>query len=150
MGIKQVLQENRIPVNRYQLIIQPFNVPEVTLVSISGLEEELDAPELPDRTVRSGGRSKPVEFDIMQPTHHDLEVAAMETWYTQCKLALPGYLRLGMLTLFDEAGLLPRRRRTLPNIWLKKRAESDLEMENEGEMHVITWTCQTDQVIVTP
>lgn len=150
MGIKQVLKENRVPVNRYQLIITPFSVPDVTLVSIGGLEEELDAAELPDRTVRSGGRSKPVEFDIAQPSHHDLEVAAMEAWYAMCKLALPGYIRQGLLILFDESGLVPRRKRTLPNIWLKKRAEPDLEMDSEGDMHTITWTCQADQILVAP
>lgn len=145
MTIKNVIPEFRIPVNKYAFLAQP-GVGEITLVSIGGLEEELDAPELPDRTVRSGGRSKPLETDIVQPMHITLEVVLMETWFGLCKLSLPGYLKIGTLIQFDETGLIPRKSWTLPNCWLKKRAHSDLELENDGDMSTITWTLQADEI----
>lgn len=145
MTIKNVIPENRIPVNKYALIVQP-GVGEITLVSIGGLEEELDAPELPDRTVRSGGRAKPGETDIVQPMHITEEVNLMEAWYALCKLALPGYLKNGVLVQFDEAGRFPVKRWTLPNSWLKKRAHSDSELENDGDMSTITWTLSYDEI----
>jgi len=145
MTIKNVIPENRIPVNKYALIVQP-GIGEITLTSIGGLEEELDAPELPDRTVRSGGRAKPGETDIVQPMHITEEVALMEGWYALCKLALPGYLKNGVLVQFDESGRFPVKRWTLPNSWLKKRAHSDSELDNDGEMSTITWTLSYDEI----
>ena len=145
LAIKNQIQELRIPVNKFQLIVQP-GVGQITVISLTGLEEELDAPELPDRTIRSGGRSKPVEIDVVQPMHHTSEVLLMEAWWNLCKYSVAGYLRLGMLIQMNETGI-PTKRWTLPNIWIKKRAHSDLELENDGEMATITWTMQTDQII---
>jgi hypothetical protein len=146
MAIKNVIQVNRYPVNKYSLVVQP-GVGQILLVSISGLEEELDAPELPDRTVRSGGRSKPIEFDGVQPMHHTQEVLVMETWWGLCKLSLLGYLKLASLIHFDESGLIPTRKFTLPNIWVSKRAHTDQELENDGDMNTITWTFKADQIL---
>jgi hypothetical protein len=145
MSIKNVVQPNRVQVNKYQLIVQP-GVGSVLLVSIGGLEEELDKVDLPDRTSRSGGREKQGETEIVQPMHHDLEVLAVETWYRMCKNTLPLYLKLGILMIFDEWGS-PRKRYTLPNCWLSKRKHADLELDNDGEMATITWTMNYDQII---
>ena len=145
MAIKNVLKPNRVQVNKYQLTVQP-GVGSVLFISIGGLEEELDAVDLPDRTSRSGGREKPVEFEVVQPMHHDLEVLAMEVWWRMCKNTLPLYLKLGILVCFDEWGV-PRRKYTLPNIWISKRKHSDLELDNDGEMATITWTLKADQVV---
>lgn len=144
MAIKNVLFPNRVPVNKYMLMIQP-GVGAPVFTAIGGLEEELDAVELPDRTTRSGGRSKQVEFDVTQPMHHDVDVAAMEAWYLLGKQSLPGYLKQGTLIHQDEYGL-PRKRYTLVNLWVKKRVHSDLEMDNDGEMSTITWTMQCDRI----
>jgi len=145
MTIKNVLKENRVPVNKFELAIQP-GIGSPTFTEMSGLEEELDAAELPDRTVRSGGREKAVEFEVTQPLHHDVELAAMEAWYIACKKSLPGYLKLGVLIMFDEYGI-PRRKFTLPNLWISKRTHSDLALDNEGEMGTVRWTMKTDQVL---
>jgi hypothetical protein len=149
MTIKNVIQEVRIPANQYTLTVQP-GVGTVVLVSIGGLEKELDAPELPDRTVRSGGRGKPVETDIVQPMHHSAEVAVMELWWGLCENSILGYLKLGVLVQYDASGLIPLKRWQLPNAWLKKMALSDLEMEGDGEMSTITWTLQADDLIALP
>lgn len=148
LQIKNVIQEQRIPVNKFQLIVQP-GVGLITVVSLTGLEEELDAPELPDRTVRSGGRGKPVEFDIVQPMHHTAEVALMELWWNLCKYSLLGYIKDGTLSQFNETGI-PAKSFFLPNLWISKRAHTDLELENEGEMSAITWTMKADELMPMP
>lgn len=140
-----VLKPNRVQVNKYKLLIQP-GVGTPLFTRISGLEEELDAVDLPDRTSRSGGREKPIEFEVDQPMHHDLEVLAMEAWYRMCRHTLPLYLKLGVLMVFDEWGI-PRRRYTMPNLWISKRATSDLELDNDGEMGILTWTLKADCII---
>ena len=146
MAIKNVIDENRIQVNKYLLDLQP-GVGSVLLTAISGLEEELDSVELPDRTTRSGGRKKPVEFEVTQPMHHDLEVAKMEAWYIQCQDPVsPLHLKVGSLIQFDQQGL-PRRKFTLLNVWNRKRVHSDLELENDGDMATITWTLQADEIL---
>lgn len=145
MAIKNVLKTNRVQVNKFQLTIQP-GVGAPLFTTISGLEEELDTVDLPDRTSRSGGREKQLEFEVGQPMHHDLEVLAMEAWYRMCKATLPLYLKLGVLVLFDEWGM-PRRKYTLPNLWISKRAHSELELDNDGEMSIITWTLKADQIV---
>jgi hypothetical protein len=145
MAIKNVLKVNRVQVNKFQLTIAP-GVGSPLFTTISGLEEELDTVDLPDRTSRSGGREKQLEFEVQQPMHHDLEVLAMEAWYRMCKMSLPLYLKLGTLVLFDEWGI-PRRRYTLPNLWISKRSHSELDLDNDGEMSTITWTLKADQII---
>jgi hypothetical protein len=146
MTIKNVIQENRAQINKFELTVLP-GVGTPVFTSVSGLEEELDASELPDRTVRSGGRKKPVEFDVVQPAHHEAEVAAMEQWYKDGQDPVqPGHLKTGILTIFDTEGS-PRRVRTLPNLWNKKRVESDLDLEDDGAMHTITWTLQCDEIL---
>lgn len=145
MTIKGIIPANRIPVNKYDLVVQP-GVGTITLISIGGLEEELDAPEMPDRTVRSGGRAKPGSTDLVQPMHITAEVALMEIWYALCKHSLLGYLKLAVLIGFDETGLIPVKRWTLPGCWLMKRLHSDNELENDGDMSTITWTMSYDEI----
>lgn len=145
MAIKNVLKPNRVQANKFQLTIQP-GIGAPTFTKISGLEEELDKVDLPDRTSRSGGRSKPLEFEVEQPMHHDVEVAQMEAWYAMCKATLPGHLKLGILVLFDEWGV-PRRRRTLTNLWVGKRKDTDQDLNDEGAMSTITWTLHADEML---
>lgn len=148
MGIKNVIKENRVQINKYELTIQP-GVGTPLFISISGLEEEIDSSELPDRTVRSSGRKGPVEFDVVQPAHHDLEILAMEAWYEMGQEPiLPGYLKQGILKIYDGLGV-PRRVRTLMNLWVKKRVESDLELENTGDEATITWTLSCDEILIS-
>jgi hypothetical protein len=148
MSIKGVIKENRVQTNKFTALIQP-GVGQVLFTAMSGLEEELDAVELPDRTMRSGGRKKTIEFDATQPMHHDIEVLSMEAWYRECQDPVsPLHLKIMTLILWDQQGL-PRRRVTLFNVWVKKRVHSDLELEGDGEMGTITWTLQADELMMT-
>lgn len=142
--IKGVLQENRVQDNKYALVVQP-GVGMCTLTAVSGLEQEIDKAELPDRTARSGGRTKAIEFDVTQPMHHTLEVLAWELWWTMCSNSVPGYLKLGLLTLFDDRNI-PVKKFILPKLWITKRKHSDNELDSEGKMGTITWTLSADDI----
>ena len=144
-AIKSIIKPLRVPDNKYSLIVQP-GVGQLTVVELTGLEQELDQSELPDRTVRSGGRGKPLAFDFAIPMHHTSEVLLCETWWNLCKYSLIGYLKFGMLIQFNEASI-PTKRWTLPNLWLTKRGHTDLALGNDGEMTTIMWSASADDLI---
>lgn len=147
MGFKNVISENRIQVNKYTITFQP-NVGEVLFTTIGALEAELDKADLPDRTSRSGGRTKPIEFDVTQPMHHDEgQVQAMENWWDDCQDPVaPDHLKVGTLVLFDQQGA-PRKSYTLINAWLFKQGTPELDMDNDGEQALITWSISIDDVL---
>jgi len=149
MSIKGVLQSNRVQVNKFELMIVPLTFPKPLFTRISGLEMELDTVDLPDRTTRSGGREKQVEFEVDQPMHHVIEVVAMEGWWKQCVNTLPLYLKIGTLLILNE--YLGRSQKfMLYNLWLSKRSQSDLDLDNDGDMAIITWTMKADSFYMVP
>lgn len=143
--LKGVIAENRIQVNLYKANVQP-GIGAVTFTSIGALEEEMDRHNLPDGTSRSGGRSKPIEFEVKVPTHHDLEIAAMDLWWREGQHPQsPTYLKVFSLTDFDTMGL-PRRSITLLNTWISKRGEPERTLgDEEGTMSEITYTLVSDE-----
>lgn len=149
MAIKGVLEGNRVQVNKFVLTIVPFEIPSPVFTRISGLEMELDTVDLPDRTTRSGGREKQLEFEVDQPMHHSVEVFFMEAWWMACANTLPGYLKLGALRILNEY-IGTSKQFTLFNLWLSKRSQSDLDLDNDGDMAIITWTMKADSFIMLP
>lgn len=146
MPIKAVLLPDIIQVNKYQLMV--LGMPPFTFTAISGIEEELDVNELPDRTVATGGRTKPVEFDVTQPEHHTLERLAMEAWFSECKdPVLPTHKKVGTLLQFSQTNIV-QVGYMLMGLFPSKRALPDLEMENEGEMGTIVWTMRADELLL--
>lgn len=145
MPIKGVILPDHVQVNKYLLTV--IGMPPLTITAISGLEEELDVTDLPDRTKATGGRTKPVEFDITLPAHHVIEQRAMELWFAQSKdPVLPTHKRLATLTLFTQLGL-PLVSFALVGTFPMKRALPDLELENDGEMAGIVWSMSADEVL---
>jgi hypothetical protein len=146
MGIKGTILKNRIQNNKYQLTAQPGLIP-ITFTGVSGIEEELDTTELPDRTVASGGRTKPVEFEVRQPLHHKAEVAAMEAWFKEGQdPQAPTYQKVGTLIMFNESGA-PASKFTLIDLFVYKRTMPDLELESDGDMAEVVWGMKANQVL---
>lgn len=145
MPIKSVLLPDHVQVNKYQLLI--VGMPPMTLTAISGIEEELDVTELPDRTTASGGRTKPVSFDITQPAHHIIERLAMETWWEMVKNGLPLYKRVGTLLQFSQSNL-QQVGYMLMGLYPTKRALPDLELDNDGDLSTLVWTMNADEVLL--
>jgi hypothetical protein len=145
MGIKGTLNPDHIPVNKYTFAV--VGLLPLVFTQISGLEEEIDVVDLPDRTRASGGNTQPVEFTVMQPAWHTAEVLAMEVWFEEGKDPISSTLKKPVtLTIQSGTGNI-RRLYTLTGVWPSKRKTPDLDYENEGEGAFIEWTFQCDSII---
>lgn len=139
-----VIQPNHISVNKYQFLVP--GLPPLTVTKASGLEEELEIAEMPDRTKRSGGNTKAGEVELTTPLHHEVEQAALESWFALAKASLPGYKRTVTLIKTSVNGAVARTF-TMTGAFPSKRKTSDLEMKNEGDMAEAMWTLSYDQLI---
>jgi len=145
MVMKGTIQENHIPVNNYELIIP--TLPTIVFTEISGLEEETQSVDMPDRTKVSGGNSTPVEFTAMSNEHHTTELAALETWRIQAIGNVnPTYKKVGTLIKRRIDGTVGTTR-TLLGLWITKRKDADLDMNNEGESALVEWTFSVDKIL---
>ena len=143
--IKGVILPDHVPVNKYQLIVA--GLPPLLFTAIGGIEEEIDAVDLPDRTPQTGGRKKPIEFEVTQPMHHNLERAAMELWFVECQDPVsPLHKKIGTLTMFSGT-LFNQPSWTLLGLWVSKRALPDLDLDNDGEMATIVWTLKASEML---
>lgn len=143
--MKGEIQADHIPVNKYT--IQVLGLIPLTAVNVSGIEDELQTTELPDRTMASGGNRGPTEFELTMPMHHTLEQAAMEVWFRESQdPVLPTYKKPVTLIHTSISGK-GGRNFTLLGVFPKKRTLPDLEKANEGEMANVVWTMSADDVV---
>lgn len=143
--MKGVIDTDHIPLNKYRL--QFLGIPELTPVEISGLEDELETTDLPDRTRASGGNRGMSEFTVMLPMHHTVEQAALETWFLESQDPVAGtYKKSGTLIMETISGTADRSY-TLVGVFPTKRVLPDLELANEGEMASVEWTLSVDDII---
>lgn len=148
MSVKMRLLPDHIPVSAIEMSV-PGGPLKLTFISIDGIEEELDMAELPDRTKRPGGNSKPIEFKAVAPLHHTIEHAYLEEWYAQALGALPGYLRPVVMSYPSVSGLQAKTV-TLVNVWPCKKKYPDADMNNEGELGTVEWTFSADLMVPSP
>ena len=143
--MKGAIQADHIPINKYELLV--LGMPSLTPTEVSGIEDELQTTELPDRTRASGGNRGPTEFTMMLPMHHLLEQAAMEVWYRESQdPVLPTYKKVGTLIHKSNSGETLRTY-SLLKAFPTKRVLPDLEMENEGEIALVEWTISVDDLL---
>ena len=135
---------NHIPVNNYELIV--VGLPKLFFTQISGLEQETQSVDMPDRTVVSGGNKTAVEFTGMIFEHHTVELAAMEVWRNQGVDPVdPAYKKIGTLIKRRIDGSVGTTR-TLTGLWIKNRSDSDLDLANEGEPAMVEYTFSCDDL----
>lgn len=145
MPAKGTIKEDHISANKYDLAIA--GLPPLTILSVDGIEEEIDAVTLPDRTAATGGNSGPIEFSITIPGHHMLEVAAMEGWKQEAKDPVsPTYKKVGTLIMESGTGKNVLTK-TLNGLWCKGGGLPELSMENEGEMVVCKYMLSADEML---
>lgn len=143
--MKGAIQPNHMAVNKFQLLV--LGLPPLTVTECSGIEEELQTVDMPDRTVASGGNTGPVEFTLMMPMHHTVEHAAMEAWFRESQdPVLPTYKKAASL-MHKRIGPGLGKTYQLINVFPKKRKLPDLEMANEGELALVEWTMSADAVL---
>ncbi len=142
---KGTIQEDHIPVNKFELWV--VGMPPLTVIAITGLEEELDTVDFPDRTTASGGRTAPVEFVMTMPAHHAVEQAAMEIWFQESQdPVLPTYKKPATLIVSRLSGGAGKTI-TFPDLFTKKRGISDLDADNEGDMTTVEWTMRASDAL---
>lgn len=144
--MKGSIAPNHIPVNKYQFLI--VGLPPLTPIEVSGIEEELQTIDLPDRTKASGGNTSASEVTIKIPLHHTVEIAAMEAWFRAGQdPVLPNYKKSGSLLLESVSLTGPTRSYNLSGVFVTKRALPDLEQANDGDMAAAEFTLSIDQIL---
>jgi hypothetical protein len=143
--MKGVIASDHMSTNNFELLM--LGMPSLTVVEASGLEDELQTVELPDRTVASGGNRSATEFDISIPAHHKGEIAACEIWLREAQDPVtPTYKKPGTLIMKSLSGNTTLTF-SLLGVFCKKRVTPDLEMANEGEQANITYTLSVDDIL---
>jgi hypothetical protein len=142
-SLKGQIKGDHAPLNKFKLLV--VGLPEITCVTVSEIPEELNVVDMPDRTVRSGGQTAPVELEIAVPAHHLVEIAALEFWYRQGQDPIdPGYKKVATLIIYTGTGI-PLTHELL-NVFIAGRTIPALDMLNEGEMAMKTYTLRADRV----
>lgn len=143
--MKGEIKADHMPINKY--ILQVVGLIPITAVEISGIEDELETVDLPDRTVASGGNRKASEMTIMVPMHHDAEQAALELWFRESQdPVVPTYKKPCTLTHESISGNNSRNY-SLAGVFPKQRNLPDLEKVNEGEPANVEWVFSIDDVL---
>lgn len=142
--MKGAIKEDHIPVNKYELLV--IGLPALTVTAVSGIEDELEKTQLPDRTMASGGNRGPGDWNMMIPMHHVAEQAAMESWFLEGQDPVaPTYKKVATLVHKSNSGAILRTY-SITGLFPYKRTLPDLEMENEGEMAVVQWDMSHDDL----
>lgn len=143
--MKGAIQSDHMPTNKY--LLQIVGLVAITATEISGIEDELEVTELPDRTMASGGNRKAGEFTMKVPLHHVAEQAALEIWFRESQdPVVPTYQKPCTLTHQSLSGNASRNF-SLVGVFPKKRKLPDLEMKNEGELAQVEWTMSYNDII---
>lgn len=146
MPLKGIIQADHIPVNKYQLLV--VGVQTLTPIKISGIEEELETVDLPDRTKASGGQTKAGSFTVTFAEHHKAEIDALEKWYSDSTDPVsPTYKKPATLV---QQSISNRQTRSWSVVGLfpMKRKLPDLEMKNDGDMAEIEYTFSFDDITI--
>lgn len=145
--MKGAIQPNHVSKNNFEL--QVIGLPPVTFIEVGDIPEQVDKVDLPDRTRASGGTKQAGEFSVMVPSHHDVEVAAMEAWYKEAQDPVaPTYKKSGVLIKKGIDGSVIRTY-TFTGLWVSERNMTSVALENEGEMDTIEYLLNFDDIIPT-
>jgi hypothetical protein len=143
--MKGEIQPNVITVNRYKMTI--LGIIDLTPVTISGIDDELETVKLPDRTVASNGQRKASSFKMGIPAHHELEQLAMEAWFIEGQDPIsPTYKKTCTLEMTAISGN-GSRSFTLMGVFPTKRAIPALALTDEGTMATMEWDMSIDNIL---
>ena len=140
--MKGTILPDKIPLNKFRLIIP--GLPPITILSVGGMDLELDSVDYPDRTSGSGGRTKPVEFEVEVPLHHALDVASMHFWFIEGQDPVsPTYKKFPTLIAMSESNLQIKAW-LLPGCWCMSEGTPDFKVEDEGKMATMKYKLKAD------
>ena len=148
MPLKGRIDPDHIPLNKYKLLV--LGIGEITATNVSGLETEVAAIDLPDRTKASGGQISATEFTVTVPMHHSAEIALMDLWFNegQDPIAVT-YKKPGTLQHLSGTGDI-QRIYALTGMWVQKSKLPDLAYDDDGWMAEVEYTLCADSATVLP
>jgi len=129
--MKGVIQEDHMPVNSGKLFI--VGLPEITFTSIGEITLATTKVTLPDATIVSGGKRNPFEFAVTVPSHHLVEIAAMDLWVEQSKNGANGYKKAGSLVMTSVSGDVIKTYSVL-GVWPSDLTIPAQDMANDGDI----------------
>lgn len=145
MAAKGTIKADKFSVNKFELLV--VGLPIFTVTKVSGLEEELEVAELPDRTRVTGGNTKGAEFTATMPLHHTIEQVAMELWFKEGQDPVSPLYKKPVTLLFKSDTGRVLRSFTMAGVFPRKRALPELDMKAEGEAVTIMWTFSYDEIM---
>lgn len=145
-SVKSIFKPNHIQDNKGTLTIPDLGI-ALTVNMIGEMDEELEAPELPDGTRSSAGRVKAFEFAIEIPMHHEDEIEAMDNWWADCRDPVaPDHKKIGIRRYLSNTNLVEISE-TLLGLFIIGRSSPQMQKSNEGGMQFRTYTFSCDQKI---
>ena len=145
MALQGSVLPDHIAVNNYELSVVGIST-SFFFTEVSGIELEIQAVDLPDRTKASGGNVVPQEWTAKTMLHHSIEQAALEAWLTegQCPVD-PAYKKTATLIHKTISGT-PTAIYLLTGVWVMKRKLPDLDKSNDGEPGIVEWSFSSDNI----
>jgi hypothetical protein len=148
MTLKRLVKPDHIPLNNFKLTVQ--GMIDILFISVSGLDEELESVDLPDRTAASGGNTKAGAFTAKQMMHHVQEVAALEQWYKASMHPVDPAYKKDALLKFKSISDRVSSTYSLRGIFPHKRVIPNPDMNDEGKAAEIEWTFRFDEIKKIP
>jgi hypothetical protein len=144
---KGELSVGYIPNNKFILSIPELGVGDLKIIEVSGIEQELETVELPDKTVATSGRAGIIEFTIKIPAHEDGSIAAINRWFMGCRGNVASdYKKDGTLTLQNTFGTTVSSW-TISGMFPTKRTLPELNSSGAGDLTMAEWAFKADDVV---
>jgi len=145
MSLKGIIQPDHASLNQFELFV--VGLPRIVFITVSGISEELQIVDMPDRTKASGGQTNPVEFTAQTMMHHLVERLALEAWYKEGQDPVTStYKKVATLINKSIQGNV-KATFTLPGCFIYQRNLPDYDKANEGEPAMIEWGFSADDIL---
>lgn len=142
MTLKNVIQPDHAPINKYELAI--LGLQKITFTKVSGMEQETKKTTLPDTTAVSGGETDPFEITAEIPLHHDQELQELEDWHDESKDPVTlTYKKPGSMTYKRSSGAIARSY-SLIGAWVTKIKYPDTDMSDSETPAMVEVTISID------
>lgn len=143
MTLKNLINPDHAADNKYELVV--VGLPPIIFTEVTGLEDETEMVDMPDKTTQSGGQSLPFEIVGKVPVHHIAEMAALELWLAEGRDPVtPTFEKVGTM-VYKTIGNNIAKSYTLLGMKCSKQKMPDVAMKNSGELAVCEWTFKVDE-----
>lgn len=142
--MREVIQEDHMPVNNGTLKL--LGLPDITFITISELTLETTKVTLPDGTAVSGGKRNPWELTVTVPSHHAVQILAMDAWVEEGKNAVNGYKKAGSL-IYESVSGNKFKTYTVLGVWAQTATLPAKDMDNDGDQCAHTYVLSGDDAL---